>query len=160
MKKEKVDIHLVEQEYSFDRKEDKWRRAFYCLFGAFLLAGALGAFGNGALSNKTLKGEGFLIRYERFLRTDTPSKLEVNLSNIDPPLTVSLGKEYLEKIEVERVVPQPESVEAKENGLVYSFKVDKGGTITFYIKPQSAGPRELEIEVQGQKKSLDQFVYF
>ena len=128
MNKEKPSIQLIEQEYPFEQRENRSRRIFYWLFASFLTAGVLGLFGNGILSQKTVEDKDFILKYERFLRTDTPSKLEITFKNTENPLTVTLNTEYLEQVDIQNVIPQSESVEVTEDGHVCHFKV-KGGVV-------------------------------
>lgn len=159
MKKEDG-FQQIEQNYNFEQKERKWRKVFYWVFSLFIIAGLLGFFGNGLISSNNLEQEDFSLKYQRFARTQTPTKLEIISRASTSPFSFGINKKYLEKAEVKNVVPQPDSVEVTQEELIYHFNTNPGGVISIYLEPQGFGSRDLEIGVQGRKTSLNQFVYF
>lgn len=160
MKRVKDGFQQIEQNYSFEKREQKLRKVFYVVFILFIIAGILGLFGNGVLSKKHLEEEAFSLEYQSLIRTATPSKLEFVSKIGQTPLSISFGKDYLRNIEVQNIVPQPDSVGVTKNELIYHFAAEKGGLISFYVEPAGIGPQSMEVGVNDKALRLNQFVYF
>ncbi len=76
---------------------------------------------------------------------------------------VWVDREYLRGIEVERVIPEPESVEVTADRAVYVFKLnqpDQPASITFYITPDLVGAHTVRVGLDnGETLSFRQIVY-
>lgn len=158
--KEERNIHLVEKRYSFVQKEWKVQRIFEVLMILFLAAGFLGLFGEGVLSEKTISGDGFEVKYQQYLRVKTPTELLVYLNNPPDTTVISFNSTYLEEVKIEQIVPQPIAAKTQNWRLFYTFNTASGGQIMFYLMPESPGKKELDLQIHQEVSRIEQFVYF
>jgi hypothetical protein len=144
-KKQFKDLQINE-DMEFQQRE--WRvQSWAWLAGALLMGSALlGLFGSGPLSGAEARdAEGRLwIEYERFERYAAPTELRVHIKpapGADGKARLWLSRDYLDSFRIEHVLPEPESVEAAGDRLVYVFDtVSADGTaITFQVQPETIG---------------------
>jgi hypothetical protein len=132
-----------------------------------VLAGLLGLFGAGPLSGATAGEEEaplFVEEYERFARFMLPTTLRVRL---DPrgqeEARLWLDRGYLESVRPQTVTPEPDSVEAGPDGLIYVFKVNdpsRPTVVTFDLQPETIGRLEGRVGLEGgERVGFEQFVY-
>lgn len=152
-------MELVEQRYSFEKKELRIHKIFGVLMLLFLTAGMLGLFGDGILSSSKVETSEYEITYDRFVRNESPSELYIHLKNAKETTTISFSKEYSERVEIKNTVPSPETVEIKDGLLVFTFNTSRQGVIAFYLWPVESGSTELELSVQDDINYLSQYVF-
>ncbi len=74
-----------------------------------------------------------------------------------------LSREYLENVQLRKVTPEPERVEAGPERLTYVFEVSEPGkptAVTFNLIPDKVGPLEGRVGLQsGRSLGFWQFVY-
>lgn len=158
---ESADIRKTNEKYSFEQKEYKAQKIFWIVVIVFLAAGLLGAFGKGALSRVRVEEDEFRIEYERFLRDETSAAFSVFITQgSGSKVVIAIGRDYAERVSIDKVVPQPVSVEAAGERLVYTFNASDGALLIFSITPRRVGAMNLELTVQGQTRHLNQFVFF
>lgn len=107
-----------------------------------------------------------LSQYHRFVRFMKPTELRVQL---EPGVTsggearVWLDREYVEGVQLQRVSPQPDEVEAGLDRLTYVFKVselDEPTAVTFHITPQRFGLLQGRAGIEDEEPvNFNQFVY-
>lgn len=133
-----------------------WRaqRVGWWLLGMFVIAAALGVFGDGPVSKRRVTAaDGQLtFEYERFVRIDAPAQMRVDV----PPavgardVELWLAREYLQHIEIETMTPQPLETTSAPAALYYRFRVTEGGgAIAFNYKARKAGPLHATIGLKG-----------
>ncbi|MEX2573954.1 MAG: hypothetical protein WD317_06635 [Balneolaceae bacterium] len=157
---QQTDIFLLEEKYPFARREKRVQKVFIAVMLLFLIAGFLGLFSNGILSNRISAGSGYDIEYQKFVRIQTPDRLFIHLKNSDSSTDISVNREYLKNVRIEQVIPRPESVRSKNNQMVYTLNTAQTGLIIIYIKPLRAGIQELELGVDDEVKTIKQVTYF
>ncbi len=76
---------------------------------------------------------------------------------------ISVNSEYLDNVELQNVVPEPDSVESGSDRLTYVFKLANAGdraTIRFDIMPVQYGLHEIQVALEGgPEHRLNQFIY-
>jgi len=154
------DIRAAEKYYAFQKREWRAFRLFWVLMGLVVTAAALGLFGSGLLSDKTYTANGSRIDYNRFMRVAKNTEILIHVNQASRNASVSINNDYLRKVRIEQVVPEPTSVVIKDNKLVYTFSSVQNGFITFYLSPQKMGAHQLQISVNGTQASFDQYIYF
>ena len=154
------DIRQIEKHYSTQQMEWVAFCIFWILMSLVLVATALGLFGNGLLSNKTYTAKGNKIEYKKFMRVEKGTELLVHLNNAGENAKISLNNDYLKKVRIEQITPQPSKVELINNELIYTFSSIQKGFIVFYLIPQKMGSQQLRITIDGHQKSFDQYIYF
>lgn len=157
---DKFDITLVEKKTDFNRKERKVQRYAAALMLLFLLAGLLGFFGGGVVSKTKISLNGFEVKYQQYLRENTPSRLVIYLSGDTDSTTVSFNKKYIEGVKIGQIMPQPVSSKTSDGRIFYTFNTARQGMLVFYLTPDKPGSVELELGVQGEVKSLEQYVHY
>ena len=102
----------------------KIKRFGWGLIALLLIAAFLGVFGTGILANHTAGSrDNLFVEYQRFGRYQSPAhwKIHVAAGNTNI-LELSFNREAIDKVEIEAIVPEPESVSLKGSELVYAFK--------------------------------------
>ena len=133
-----------------------WRaqRVGWWLLGMFVVAAALGVFGNGPASSHRVADprSQLTLEYERFTRIDAPTQMRVEIA---PPagtqaVELWLARDYAEHIEMEAISPPPASAAAGREALFYRFRVADGPTtITFAYKARKTGGVHAAIGLAG-----------
>jgi hypothetical protein len=143
----------IEQDPEHDKTVWRVRRIGWALVCFLWLAGLAGLFGSGLLSQTAVSGPGLRLDYERFVRYTAPQKLILHL---DPSLTAQskvrlwVDRRYLESQKIESIVPEPESVEAGSDRMVFTVSVAEVGkptAVTLYLRTQRTGSFEGRIGV-------------
>jgi hypothetical protein len=156
------DISSIHKDYKYQKVEWVIKRIYWVLMGIFIAFASLGAFGdNGSLlSRKEIKLQDATIEYEKFLRVDKSFDMKVNILNTYKECSVAINKDYVDKIQITQVIPEPSEVTSKGDKIIYKFRSYESGTITFFKDPLKMGSQKLEIEVNGKSVNISQFIYF
>ena len=134
------------------------------LMFAIVILGLAGVFGYGTWTKKkvAISSESTL-EYEHFLRTKKKTPLNIYLHNaaVDSAAFISIHNDYLIKIDIDHVTPQPENVYMRGDSLVFEFNSTAGssGLIRFTTEAQKSGNVELRLSVNGAPTSVKQFIY-
>ena len=137
------------------------------LFALILLAALLGVFGRGLLSESKVgnPNAGLWAEYDRFGRYHAPSTLKLHLApsgNSSLP-AVWLGRDFVDRIEMQQIYPQPERVKVGQDRLIYIFNVartNESAVITFHYKPDGYGKTHAKLGLEnGPELQFSQFVY-
>ncbi|HEY1025919.1 MAG TPA: hypothetical protein VGE26_12185 [Sphingobacteriaceae bacterium] len=150
----------VEKEFRFQKMEWLVLRAGWCLMAAFLIFGLLGFFGSGTVSRKTAENNAAVIEYERYLRNLLLSEIKIYSKKPLPDSSVYISSDYLNKVRIDKVVPEPASSELQNDRLKLKFNSNEGDPIVLYVVPTGLGSQDLEIEIRGEKQKLHQYIHF
>ncbi|ALI98598.1 hypothetical protein [Rufibacter tibetensis] len=154
------DISLAEDFYEFQKKEWFAFRVFWVLMAGVLTAAAFGLFGKGLLSDKTVTSNGVRFEYNKFMRVEKGTELLVGVGQGGKIADISINNDYIRKVKIDQVIPQPTSVEVRENKVIYRFSSVQNGFVTFYLIPYKMGSQPLEVTVGKAQLRANQFVYF
>lgn len=160
-KVEEIEPCLSIQE-DIKHQEKGWkiqRIATYIIFGLVILIAA-GLFGNGPLAHKTVKENGVVLTYERFVHHNSKTQLDIYAPVTTGQTTViAFPLRYLDHFGVETVVPEP--VENRINGqeILYTFNTSQTARITFFVTSLQWGRFSSGIKVNGQQLPLSYFTY-
>jgi hypothetical protein len=156
------DLSSIQEDFKYQQGEWKIKRVFWVLMGIFLILGILGAFGDSGslLSTKEEKLSTGTIIYDKFLRVDKSFETKVVVQDISNECSIAFNKDYIHKIQITQVIPEPINVVATKDQLIYYFKSNIGGTITFFNDPSKMGSQKLEMVINGEKAHLSQYIYF
>jgi len=155
----KKDIKSVEELYAAQQKEWRAFRWFWSLMACVLLAAVLGVFGYGFISERTYTGAQLQVAYPKFMRVDSDTQLHLRVQDLGQNATVGINQDYLNKVKISQIVPEPVSVALDGNTLIYKFSYVRNGVITFFIDPYKMGSQRLKITVAGEKMSFQQYIY-
>lgn len=161
--------HAIEEDLRFQIRSWRIQRAGWVL-GLLLLAAALvGLFGNGPLSTATARSAdgGIEVTYDRLARHGSPTQLKVDVRQPlagDGPVVVWLARDFLDGIEIEAIIPEPNRVVDSDARTGYEFEVeDVGGdglNVTFFVRYDQIFIRHGEVGVgSGQPVPFDMLVY-
>ena len=153
------DIRSTEKYYAAQQKEWRAFRVFWILMAFVLVAAALGLFGNGLISKQTYTANSLHVAYDRFMRVEKEVQLHIRVQDLGDGATIGINNDYLKKVRIDQVVPQPAAVTLRDNTLIYRFHPLRNGFITFYLRPQLMGSQRLEITVAGKKMRFQQYIY-
>jgi hypothetical protein len=160
----------LEISQDLDYQERMWQveRVGWWVMGLTTLAGLLGLLGPGLLGHTVVGRENDPIRleFERFGRWQSPTALRVYLGTTaqrGDGVQVALERNYLEGFQVQQVTPEPESVEAQSDRLVYHFRttsLDRPTAVTFYLQPERIGLLSGSVGLEpGQTLAIAQWIY-
>lgn len=159
----------VDQDLDYEKRAYNVRRVAWWLMALIVLAALAGLFGSGPLSHARAgeAGDPLSLEYGRFARLTAPATLEIHLS----PQAAAAGeariwidRRYLQDMQIEDMVPEPERVEAGADRLVFVFPLATGspGATSFelHLQAQRVGSLHGRVGLEGGP-SLDfhQFVY-
>jgi hypothetical protein len=135
----------VSQDIEFQRRSWTVQRIGWIGIGLIVLAALAGLFGGGPVSQAHAgsSGDPIEIAYPRFGRLLAPTTLNLQLNQIEgPQARVWIDRALLEDVRVEHVEPEPGSIEAGSDRLIYVFDLADGHestSVTFFIEPQTVG---------------------
>jgi hypothetical protein len=151
-----------------ERHRRRLERVVWGVTTLVLVAAATGLFGRGPLAraHAGARGGPAWVEYERFARFHTPAAMAVHLG---PDMTsrgqarVTITGNMVERLPVERVVPQPVAVAAEGDGATYTFDVSAAAdsaTLRFVLEPGRPGSARATVAVAGAPPlTFTQFVY-
>jgi len=157
----------VSEDIDYQEKEWKVERIGWVMIVVLILFALLGLFGGGPISTVTQSGvRGFSLTYERFDRQMNPSKLILEI----PGEGVNQGevkfwvdREYLKKVQVEVISPNPDGVELAPQRIIYTVTVaesDQPVVVVFEIQVEESGLRRGEVGLDGGESiKFTQFVF-
>src|SRR5688572_26815794 len=96
-----------EEDIRFQSLEWWCERAGWLLIAVLLILALAGAFGRGSLSHRTADAGPGEVRYERFLRRDSPADLEVTLPTSRDEPRLWIDRAYLKAVGIDSIVPRP-----------------------------------------------------
>lgn len=154
-----IDPHLRQQEWEWRIQRISWV-FFYALLAAILL----GALGRGPLSQTRLQapGGGFEMEYERFMRHLSPDLLRVTVRPASDHFRLRFENGYIERVQVEQIVPEPQETVSEEGATVFVFKAAaaRPAQVEIYIRPQKIGAIEGRVALDdGPPQAFGHFVY-
>jgi hypothetical protein len=145
----------VSQDLEHEKKFWRVQRIGWIVLGLVWLAGLAGLFGSGLVSKATASGPDLRLEYERFVRYTAPQELTLHLgpaATARPKVRLWVDRQYLESQQIESVVPEPESVEAGPDRMVFIFSMAQPGaptSITVRLQTQRIGSAEGRVGVEG-----------
>ena len=148
------------------RREWRFERAGWAALAIVLVAGLAGVFGDGAFAAASSRSadDVAVLRYERIIRQDAPTELELHLaaaSVSDSVVVVSLTEGYLAAMDVERVVPQPTVVRASSGRVDFHLlqpDPSRSVRVRFSIRATTMGIHRAAMAVDGRTLSFWQLV--
>lgn len=161
-------VGSIEVDQDLDHVRRLWRvqRIGWGVMSLVVLAGLLGLFGRGPLADGHAQASGLTIDYERFARHGATSVLEAEVepqAQRGDSVKLWVSRDYLDGVELERVIPEPGSVETRENLVLFSFATadrSRPTRITLHMRPQAHWSREVRAGIDGGSAlSFRQFIY-
>ncbi|MGH7964579.1 MAG: hypothetical protein ACRERD_22680 [Candidatus Binatia bacterium] len=158
----------LNQDLDFQHRSWIVQRIGWAVMALVVLAALLGLLGPGPLSSTVvgIRGAPLWGEYDRFAHYQAPTQLRIHLqlgTQREGEARVWLDRNYLDSVQVKNVIPQPDSVEAGPDRLIYTFRVSEPSQpaiVTFYLEPEQIGPLSGRVGLdRGQSLSFRQFIY-
>jgi hypothetical protein len=150
----------------FQRREWAIQRAGWLVMLAIIAAALIGLLGSGPLSSATAEAGSLQLEYSRFERHHAPTALEVSVARSatnQDQVEVWVSSDYLARIEITSIVPEPEEVSEAGDRVVYRFNIDdqsEASVIRIALEPDEPGFTTGRIGViDGPELMFSQFVY-
>jgi hypothetical protein len=151
---EQQDIQ-VQEDLHFQRRNWLIQRVSWVVIALVLAASLLGAFGRGPLSSAAATSTGATIHaeYDRIARfaARTSIGLSVTSPGTGGTVVVRVSRHFLENVEIQGILPQPERVYAGERDVAYEFAIgdDRRARVVFTLLPRAIGSQEVSVSVEG-----------
>jgi hypothetical protein len=156
----------IEQDLEHEKTAWRVRRIGWTVLFLLWLAGLAGLFGSGPLSWSTASAPNLRLEYERFVRAVAPQELTLHLGpgvTTHPKVRLWVDRKYLDDQQIESIVPEPESVEAGTERVVFLLSIadlGKPASVVFRLQTQRAGSLDGRIGVEeGDALRFHQIVY-
>src|SRR5688572_24026211 len=135
------------------------QRVGWVLMLIFLISAALGAFGDGLLSDETISTSSVTVIYQRFYRNETTTELEIRTSAASRQLVVQLPADFSRIFEIERINPEPAEQKINNGFIEHIFDVTGAGEVTYHIKSLKWGRRDSRIRINDEDFNLKFLIY-
>ena len=147
---------------TFEKRWYAFERALRWVLAFVLVAGVLGAFGRGMLSNRDASSQGARVKYERLLHYKTPSNIELQVPSVNGEARIEFCKDAAQKLGLSQTTPLPsENAASSETGPMI-FRADPGQqTVAVHapLQPSSLGPVHCTLKINGNDAfTIDQFI--
>jgi hypothetical protein len=119
------------------------------ILGLLVLAGLLGAFSHGLLSDATVASDGNLsVAYERFARKTARCQFAITLARAPQDARIRLSPSFLQSYDIEVLYPLPLRSTAGAAGLDLMFAPSPTGDLAVHIaaRPKRFGTASLSVE--------------
>lgn len=153
----------INEELEHQRRAGRVRIVGRLLMAILVLAALFGTFGGGALSKARVEAAGAQLDYERISRFNSPSKLKLRIPPSSSELNLSLSSEFLERIDIERIDPEPKEIELSPGKQIWRFPVSETNgpvEITVQYRPDAFGNTRGEFDIEGRGKLQFSQFYF
>lgn len=161
-------VGAIEVDQNLDHARSLWRvqRVGWVIMLLVVIGGLLGLFGNGPLAEDHARTEGLTLDYDRFARHGAASSLR---ADVGPPavrgdtLKLWFTRDFIDGLEIESVVPEPERVETRGDRVVFAFThTEPSGParVTFNVRPHGYWTQRARAGIDGGGSvSFRQFIY-
>lgn len=153
----------VASDLDFQKREWRLQRVGWLGLLLLVLGGAGGAFGRGPLASAEAKAadNSFQLRYHKLVRHLAPEHLEIKINQpVDDTIGLWFDAEFLSRVNVEDMVPEPIATSTGQGRVTYYFAVKAGGQILVEYEPDRIGAQSGSLGVEnGASLRIRQFVY-
>jgi hypothetical protein len=158
----------LNQEMDYQWREWRAQRIAWAVFILILLAALLGVFGQGPLSHAHAgeAGSPVALDYERFDRYNAPTEMTFRLApNVGQSgkVRIALSRSFIERIAIDEIVPEPQSVETGADSVTYEFEVQEPSQpalIRYHFEYERAGTVKGEARLEdGPTLAFSIFVW-
>jgi hypothetical protein len=165
-KPQRVGSLEIGQDLDFQRKEWEVQRVAWLVVLVILLAAVAGIFGAGPLSHAEAASGPLEMNYDRIARRGSETTLTLRVAPqtaVDGELPLWLDRDFLDKVNIDRIVPEPAEMEAEDERVIYRFVAadpEQVAEITFQLNPAEPGIARGRLGVvDGAEVSFAQFIY-
>lgn len=151
----------LEESPKLERRSRRVERAGSVLGLALFALALSGVFGKGPLAHATAQGpQGWQVDYDRFVWTASSTNLQVQLpKDAHGPTNVALSSDYLKRVAVGNVDPQPTKVTTLGDRTIYTVDAGPSGQVSFYVVPEHIGLTKGTVWTAHGSVTFHQWVY-
>jgi len=142
----------IDDDPAFQRNGWVFERAGWLFLALWLASALAGAFGSGALSSAERQVDGLSLDYQRVLRYQAPSSLQVRFRHGHGPVRLFLSRDWLDRATIERTSPAAGPAVLKNDGMVLVFAAEPdlaGGRIRIDFRPDRIGWHDGAVSLEG-----------
>jgi|GEM_PF-923176 len=162
----KANESVTKAKHSLEIDEDEkmhligWKiqRIGWALMGLFFILGAIGLFGSGFISNRSIRNNNIIVEYEHFGRYEANTKIVIRFPS-DTLSIISIPQLYLNQIKLQQVLPEPKEIKLEKGNYIMFFPGLSEGRLTLYLLPQTTGPVQSTIYINDHPYSINHFIY-
>jgi hypothetical protein len=166
-RQEPTSVHDVVNDHEHQRREWRFERVGWAFMALLLLAALAGTLGPGPLSKSSAGSpeSGLRVEYERFGRHAARARLRIRIDADDDTIRIWLGRDFIDRVEIQHVDPEPVEVEAASDRQIFSFARTSGGgalQVNVHFEPRRIGPASLQLGLEDERETalqLRMFVY-
>ncbi len=156
----------IGQDLGFQRRQWAIQRVAWVVMALVVVAGLLGLLGEGPLSRASAEAGPVEVEYPRFERKRSPMELRVTVAGGTAEqgrVQLWLDQDFLDRVQIERVSPEPEQVLAGADRTTYVFLVDEPShpaILTFALEHDTFGAPTASLGlVGGPAVEFTQIIY-
>lgn len=135
------------------------QRIGWALMFIFVLCAALGLFGNGLLSHRSVHKDGTSVFYERYGRHQSNTRIEIDANAHNGKIQIVLSGNFTESYKIERIVPEPAEQKMQAGSKVYVFTAEGQGHVTFFVSALKWGTITSTLGINGTDFNLESYIY-
>ncbi len=134
-----------------------------------VIGAMLGLLGSRGPVSKAFAGDrdaALRVEYERFGRYHAPTQLRIHVGPgiaRNGTVRIWLDSGYIQALDIEEIVPEPDQVEVESNRLTFVFQVSNPSepvTIVFHVRHEGFGRQKGQTGIEnGEAVRLTQFIY-
>lgn len=138
----------------------KLQRWWWGLMLAFLILALLGLFGDGPLSDEQMILGTTTANYERFIRRENDTEMEITAAAVNGGIHVSLSPDFHRIYRIEGMIPEPDRQTIRDGATVFEFPATGQARITMFLTVREhVGRAATTIVVNGSTFYLRSYVY-
>lgn len=126
---------------------------------SFMIAGLLGMFGDGWLSQQNILQGRTQLQYERYFRQDAEMKMQVSQAGVTGRSAISFPLAYINQLQVTQVIPEPEQTFIRDGQMWYVFQAEQNLVVTFLIRPKTRGGLPGSVYVNEENIPVHHFIF-
>ena len=160
-------MERINTEMDFEDDVPYQKRAYIIqTIGIFLIAGLIiasigGVFGYTPWTKQKAGENNFFIEYEPILRSKHETPIKIHIVGSDSVLILEMNSQYFEKVELKKIIPEPEKIILASGKHVFQFRTNSSGeqTVTFLTLPKKTGSVQFTLGNGQVSYSINQFIY-
>ena len=126
----------------------------------FIIAGLLGLFGKGFLSNKVITNDFYKIKYEKSLREGSLTAFEVHDISGSEKTVIGIPVRYLSYFITQSIVPEPSEISYTGKSVQYIFQgIATDKQVIFYLEPRRTGKANTDITINNRSFHISNFIF-
>jgi hypothetical protein len=153
--------YSLELDEDIELHERSWRlqKFGWAFIYGIVVCAAIGLFGNGVFSKKSVEQQGLHIEFDRYLRFEAEFPIKLESSGDTKLNTVEIPQDYLRHFKVENIVPEPTQTSILGENVVYAFDTAHNHSAVFYLIAKQRGNIGGDWKVNNTVFPLSHFIY-